>query len=89
MLFMVMTSYEPEKRDEVTKRLLDIEGKHPEGMKVIGQWSAIGGGRGFTLAEVDDPKVGLIAAMAWSDLLKFEIVPVIETEEVRKLMQGR
>jgi len=89
MLFMAMTSYEVGKRDEVTKRLLDIGDKFPEGIKVIGQWSAIGGGRGFTLVEVDDPKVALTATMAWSDLLKFEIVPVIETEEVRKLMQSR
>jgi hypothetical protein len=89
MLFMAMTSYEVEKRDEVTKRLLEIGDKFPKGIKVIGQWSAIGGGRGFTLVEVDDPKVALTATMAWSDLLKFEIVPVIETEEVRKLMQSR
>ncbi len=89
MLFMVITSYEVGKRDEVIKRLLDIGGKFPEGIKVIGQWSAIGGGRGFTLVEVEDPKVALTATMAWSDLLKLEVVPVIETEEVRKLMQSR
>lgn len=68
---------------------MDIGGKFPKGIKVIGQWSAIGGGRGFALVEVEDPKVALTATMVWSDLLKFEIVPVIETEEVRKFMQGR
>jgi len=87
---MVITTYEVEKRDEVMKRMMEKGRMTPAGMKMIGQWSAIGGGRGFTLVEVgDDPKVALAGTIAWSDLLKLEVVPVIETEEVMKFMQSR
>ena len=89
MLFMVLTTIEPEKRDEVMKRRLEKGLMAPEGLKVLGEWQAIAGGRAFLLCEVEDPKAGLAAAAAWSDLIKMESVPVIETQEALKLMQAR
>jgi len=85
MLFMIVYTYEPEQRNETTKRRLHQQRVIPEGMKVIGEWSFLGGGRGFMVLEVQDSKLLLKAFSAWSDLLKFEVFPVIETEEVMKL----
>jgi len=81
MLFMSIFTYEPEKRDEVIKRRAEKGAMIPEGMKVLGEWSDTSGGRVFRLVEMDDPKVGLAASLAWSDLGKIEIVPVMATEE--------
>ena len=81
MLFMSIFTYEPEKRDEVIKRRAEKGAMIPEGMKVIGEWSDTSGGRVFRLVEMDDPKIGLAASLAWSDLGKIEIVPVMATEE--------
>ena len=81
---MAILTWEPEKRDELVKRR--VEWRFPEGMKVIGEWVDITGGRDFTLVEVDDPKVILAATFAWDDLAKFECVPVMEAEEVMKLI---
>jgi len=84
MLFMGILTWEPEKRDEVIKRRAGWE--YPEGVKVIGEWSDLGGNRVFSLAEIDDPKAMLAAASAWTDVTKLEIVPLMETEEMLKLL---
>jgi hypothetical protein len=85
MLFMNIYTFEPGQRNETIKRRLERGTVVPEGIKVIGEWSALGGGRGFMVFEAQDPKVMLGAFMAWSDLIKFETFPIIETEEIMKL----
>lgn len=87
MLFMAIATYEPEKRNEIIKRRQEREAiEPPKGAKLIGEWNVIGGGKVFRLIDVEDPKAGFAAALAWSDLCKIEIIPVIETEEAMKLI---
>ena len=86
MLFMSVYTYEPAQRDEVIKRRAEKGAMAPPGMKIIGEWSDVTGGRVFRLVEVGDPRVMLGASAAWADLGKVESVPVMETEEVMKLL---
>ncbi len=81
MLFMTIFTYQPEKRNEVIKRRLEKGALVPKEMHVVGEWSDIGGGRVFRLVRVDDPSAALAAAGAWSDLGRYEIVPVMDSEE--------
>ena len=60
-----------------------------EGVKILGEWTDLGGGRGFLLVESNDPKALLSGSMAWGDLMKMEAVPVMETEETMKLAKSR
>lgn len=87
MLFLTILTFEPEKRDEVMKRFAE-KGPMPGG-KIIGQWNAIAGGRCFRLVDLDDPKAGFVACHAWNDLGKLEIVPVIESAEILKLIPSK
>jgi uncharacterized protein with GYD domain len=87
MLFMTIYTYEPGQRNEIVKRRLERGTVVSEGVKVIGEWSYIGGGRGFMVLEAQDPKVIMATTLAWSDLIKFETLPVMETEEVMKLVK--
>ena len=90
MLFMAIATYEPEKRNEVIKRRQERRAiEPPKGTKRIGEWSVIGGGKVFMLIDVEDPKAGFAASLAWSDLCKIEIIPVMETEEALKLMPSK
>ncbi len=90
MLFMAIASYEPEKRNEVIKRRQEKGAVlPPKGTKLMGEWTVIGGGRVFRLIDVEDPKAGFAAALAWSDLCKIEIIPVLETEESMKLIPAK
>ncbi len=81
MLFMTIFTYQPDRRNEVIKRRLEKGALIPKGMEVIGEWSDMGGGRVFRLVRVDDSAAAMTAAGAWSDLGRYEIVPVMESEE--------
>ena len=85
MLFMTIYTWEPSKRNEIIKRRLEIGRGLPKESKVIGEWSDVSGGRGFMLSEGEDLKTMMAAVLVWSDLMKFEIIPVMEMEEVLKL----
>jgi uncharacterized protein with GYD domain len=87
MLFMTIYTYEPGQRNEIVKRRLERGTVVSEGVKVIGEWSYIGGGRGFMVLEAQDPKIIMATTLAWSDLIKFETLPVMETEEVMELIK--
>ena len=89
MLFMTVYTYKPEKREAVIKRRAEKGAMAPTGMKNVGEWSDITGGRVFRLVEVDDPRLMLGASAAWADLGKIESVPVMQTEEVMKLVSGK
>ncbi len=87
MLFMTIYTWEPSKSDEVIKRRLDIGRGIPEEIKVIGEWHALSGGKGFLLYETADPKLSMATTLAWSDLMKFESIPVMDMEEVMELVR--
>jgi hypothetical protein len=60
--------------------------KWQEGIREHGYWIDLTGNRAFYLYEVEDPKVLLAANDYWTDVAKCESVPVMEAEEVSKLM---
>lgn len=88
MLFMSIYTYEPEKRNEIIKRRLERGTGAAPGVKVVGEWIALAGHRGFMIFEAQDPKAVMATTLVWSDLLRFESVPVMEAEEVMKLAKG-
>ena len=80
---MAIFTYEPEKRSEVIKRRAE---KGPmTKAKIIGEWGSLSGGRVFRVIEMDDPKVMLEGVMAWSDLGKVELIPIMASEDIIKL----
>jgi hypothetical protein len=82
MLFMTVFTYEPAQRDEVVRRRAEKGTLAPQNVKVLGDWSYLGGGRVFRLVEVDEPTAMVEAAAAWTDLGKLEVFPVLDVEKV-------
>lgn len=89
MLYMTVYTFGLEKRDEVTRRRVEKGPMVPSGIKILGEWTSIEGGRVFRLMEADDQGALLAATYAWNDLGKVEHVPVMETEEAIRLIQNR
>ena len=88
MLFMSIFTYDPENRDEVLAKRM--EGLNvPEGAKLINQWSSVAGGCAFTLFETDNPMVIAGWFSDWNSLGTFEILPVVETEELMTAMRSK
>lgn len=90
MLYMHIITWEPAQRDAVAKRAQTMGLKMAEGVKLIGFWNDLEGHRAFMLVDrspaVVDAKHMLEASWAWSDLCKTEVVPVMEFEEMMKLL---
>lgn len=83
MLFMNIYTWEPGQRDALIKRRLEKKGNAlSPGMKKLGEWFDVGGGRGFILLEGDDPKAALTSTLVWSDLMKMEVVPLVDIKTV-------
>ena len=85
MLFMNIYTWEPGQRNELLKRRMEKGMVLAEGVKVLGEWTDLGGGRGFLLVESNDPKALITTTMAWSDLMKIDSVPVIVTADLMKV----
>jgi hypothetical protein len=56
----------------------------PDGVKAIGEWVEVGGGRVFRIVDIPDAKLGLAAALPWTDIGKLEMIPVMDSEEAAK-----
>ena len=82
MLSMVIFTFRPEKREEVTKRRSEEDTTY-EGMTKIAEWHSAKTGRVFRLIEGGDLKTALEAFRTWSDLGRIEVVPVMKSEGLR------
>lgn len=90
MLCMTILTWDPDKRDAVLERAKKIGLEH-EGMKVIGTWVDVTGGRAFQLCDIPrdiDPMLSLKANLSVNDLVKIEDVPVMDATEMMKLMES-
>ena len=86
MLFMTVYTYEPENREAVIKKRAEKGGLVPAGAKLLGEWSAVTGGKVFRLVEAEDTRALLATAHPWADLGKIECYPVMSVDDVIKLL---
>ena len=88
MLFISIYTWEPDKRDDIIKRRAEQGRLTPEGMKIVGEWVDLQGGRDFVLFEADSDQDMLMASMAWNDLGRWETLPVMDAEDAVKAVTG-
>jgi Protein of unknown function (DUF3303) len=86
MLFMVTYTFGPDHRDKAQARFKSTGGLPGEGAKMIGRWHAVGGQRGFVLAETSDAVALGKWLQEWTDLLSFDVTPVNNDEDVMKVL---
>ncbi len=77
MLFMVIEKFRNQNAKAVYRRLRDEGRGFPESLKFVGSWVSADLGRCFQLIEADDIALLQRWVAAWSDLVEFEIVPVV------------
>lgn len=89
MKFMLTFSFKPETkgRDEAIRRFMETGGTTPDGVKLLGRWTAADFSGGFDLLESKDPSALTRFALMWSDLMELRIVPVVEDAELVKVLQ--
>lgn len=86
MLFHVTYNFSPQARDQAQKRFKDTGAPPPEGVTMVGRWHSAVGSTGFMIAESSDAVAISKWTQGWTDLLSFEIIPVLNDEEVAEVI---
>lgn len=61
----------------------------PDGLIYVDSWIEANFSRCFLLAECEDPRVFQEWVLRWSDLIDFEVIPVVSSKETAELVLGR
>lgn len=90
MLFMNIYTWEPGQRDALIKRRREKKGPALSGgIKKIHEWLDAAGGRGFMVFETDDPRAIMTSIMEWDDLMKVEVVSLLDITEIFPAEKGK
>ena len=81
MLFMVIERFRNRDAEAVYERFRERGRMLPEGLKYIDSWAEATFDRCFQLMECEDPRLFREWVSRWQDLVEFEIVPVVSSEE--------
>ena len=84
MLFMVIEKFKNRSARQVYRRARQKGRMLPEGLHYINSWVATDFNRCFQLMETEDPALFSKWTAHWEDLVEFEIIPAISSEEANK-----
>jgi hypothetical protein len=87
MLFMVVERFKNRDAKAVYRRFRDQGRGAPDGLKYVGSWIEANFDRCFQLMECDDARLLQRWVAVWSDLIEFEIVPVVPSAETREAIE--
>ena len=87
MLFMVIERFRDRDARAVYRRLRDEGRGAPEGLTYVGSWIEASFERCFQLMECDDARLLQQWVAFWSDLVEFEIVPVVPSADTRATIE--
>ena len=89
MLFMVIEKFRNQNAKAVYRRLRDEGRGFPDGLRYVGSWVTADVARCFQLMETDD----ITLLQRWvadkSDLVEFEIVPVVAGKDTAAALTGQ
>lgn len=86
MQFMTIWTIKPDHMGSARERFQQTGAPPPEGVKMVGRWHDVAGGRGFNIAETDDATAIAKWCQQWADLLDFEIVPVMTDKQLSEVL---
>ena len=89
MLYMVVERFKNQDPAPAYQRLRDRGRQMPGGLRYVGSWIETDWDRCFQLMECDDPALFDQWIAHWSDVMEFEIVPVITSAEAVAAMAQR
>ena len=84
---MVIERFRDRDAKAVYRRLREQGRGAPEGLRYVGSWIEANCDRCFQLMECDDARLLQQWVTFWSDLVLFEIVPVVPSAETRATLE--
>jgi hypothetical protein len=82
MLFMCIETFKNQDAKAVYRRFRDHGRQTPEGLTFIGSWVTADLDHCYQLMECDDVTLLQRWIVTWSDLIHFEILPVVPGKDV-------
>jgi hypothetical protein len=89
MLFMCIETFRNQDARAVYRRFRDQGRQMPDGLAFVGSWVQADLDRCFQLMECDDVTRLQQWVVQWSDLIDFEIVPVVPGKDVAGALASR
>jgi hypothetical protein len=89
MLFMVIEEFRDQDAKSVYRRFHEKGRLMPDGLAFVNSWVSADLGRCFQLMECDDITLLQKWIAEWSDLMAFEIVPVVSGKDTAAALAGQ
>lgn len=89
MLFMCIETFKDQDAKAVYRRFRDRGRQMPDGLAFVGSWVTADLDRCFQLMECDDVTLLQQWVVQWSDLIHFEILPVVPGKDVAAALASR
>ena len=89
MLYMVIERFNDGAAPEIYRRARERGRLLPPGLEYVDSWVDLDYRRCFQLMRTDDPTLFEQWTRAWSDLARFEVVPVLASADAAKLIGDR
>jgi len=86
MTFHISYAFPSENRDDAQERFKKTGAPPPASVTMTGRWHCAEGLRGFIVAETDDAVAIGKWMQEWSDLLTFEVTPVLTDEQISEVI---
>jgi|ETNmetMinimDraft_26_1059896.scaffolds.fasta_scaffold253632_1 hypothetical protein len=86
MLFHVGYEFTPGERNDAQARFKETGAPPPDGVTMHGRWHSAAGHIGFVIAESSSAVAIGKWLQEWTDLLSFEITPVLTDEEIAEVI---
>ena len=88
MLFMVIETFRNQDAKSVYRRFLERGRLMPDGLAFVHSWVQADLGRCFQVMECEDVTLLQRWVAEWSDLIHFEIVPVVPGKDTAAALAG-
>lgn len=89
MLFMVIETFRNGDAKSAYRRFKKLGRVMPEGLSYVGSWTSADLRRCFQIMETDDVTLLQQWVSDWSDLVEFEIVPIVSGKETAEALADR
>ena len=84
MLLLIIERFRNRDPKPIYKRLRESGRQMPEGLKFVDSWVEPTFDRCFQLMETEDARLLQRWIAGWTDLVEFEVVPVVPSKETRQ-----
>ena len=89
MLYMVIERFKNRDAAPVYRRFRDQGRMTPTGIETVSSWVDMKLERCFQIMETSDPKLMMEWVGNWSDIVDFEVVPVMSSTDAVQTMQSK